>query len=187
MALTQYQERRRLALFVLLIAAFLALLFVGSAWTEDVHETIEVAGLALIVVGIAGRIWCTLYIGGRKASEIVASGPYSISRNPLYVFSSIAAGGAGAATGSLLLGAIFMLGCAVAFRVVILREERYLRDAFGADFDSYVARVPRFLPNPALYQDIRRVTVDTRLVYRTLTDGLVFFLALPFFETVELL
>ena len=44
MALTQYQERRRLALFVLLIAAFLALLFVGSAWTEDVHETIEVAG-----------------------------------------------------------------------------------------------------------------------------------------------
>jgi len=187
MALTQYQERRRLALFVLLIAAFLALLFVGSAWTEHVHESIEAAGLALIVVGIAGRIWCTLYIGGRKASEIVASGPYSISRNPLYVFSSIAAGGAGAATGSLLLGAIFMLGCAVAFRVVILREERYLRDAFGADFDSYVARVPRFLPNPALYQDIRRVTVDTRLVYRTLTDGLVFFLALPFFETVELL
>ena len=97
MALTQYQERRRLALFVLLIGAFLALLFVGSAWTEDVHETIEVAGLALIVVGIAGRIWCTLYIGGRKASEIVASGPYSISRNPLYVFSSIAAGGAGRA------------------------------------------------------------------------------------------
>ncbi|MEF2551917.1 isoprenylcysteine carboxylmethyltransferase family protein [Aurantimonas sp. A2-1-M11] len=187
MALARYQKRRRLALFALLIAAFMALLVVRSAWPEHVHETIEVAGLALIVVGIAGRIWCTLYIGGRKASEIVSSGPYSISRNPLYVFSSIAAGGAGAATGSLVLGLVFMIGCAAAFRVVILREESYLRGIFGTDFDRYAARVPRFLPKLALYQDVRRITLDTRLVYRTLMDGLVFFLAVPFFETVEML
>ncbi|MBB4002705.1 MAG: isoprenylcysteine carboxylmethyltransferase family protein [Aurantimonas endophytica] len=187
MALGRYQQQRKLALFAILVGAFMALLFVGSAWPEEIHETIEVVGLGLIVVGIAGRIWCTLYIGGRKAAEIVAEGPYSISRNPLYVFSSIAAGGAGAATGSIVLGLVFMVGCAAAFRVVILREEAYLREAFGASFDSYVARVPRFFPDISLFRDVPKITVDMALVYRTMGDGLVFFAAMPFFETVEML
>ncbi|NDV86226.1 isoprenylcysteine carboxylmethyltransferase family protein [Aurantimonas aggregata] len=187
MALGRYQQQRKLALFAILVVAFMALLFVGSAWPEEIHETIEVVGLGLIVIGIAGRVWCTLYIGGRKAAEIVAEGPYSISRNPLYVFSSIAAGGAGAATGSIVLGLVFMIGCAVAFRVVILREEAYLRDAFGAPFDSYVARVPRFFPDISLFRDVPKITVDMALVYRTMGDGLVFFVAMPFFEAVEML
>lgn len=187
MALGRYQKQRKLALFAILAAAFMALPFVGSAWPEEPHETIERVGLALIVIGIAGRIWCTLYIGGRKAAEIVAEGPYSMSRNPLYVFSSIAAGGAGAATGSLVLGLVFMLGCAGAFRIVILREEAFLRDAFGPAFETYVARVPRFFPDVSLYRDAPTVTVDTGRVYRTLGDGLVFFAALPFFEAVEML
>ncbi|UIJ71412.1 isoprenylcysteine carboxylmethyltransferase family protein [Aurantimonas sp. HBX-1] len=187
MALGRYQRQRKLALFAILFAAFMALLFVGSAWPEEMHESVEMAGLALIVIGIAGRIWCTLYIGGRKAAEIVAEGPYSMSRNPLYVFSSIAAGGAGAATGSIVLGLVFAIGCAAAFRIVILREEAYLRDAFGTSFDSYVTRVPRFLPDISLFRDAPTITVDMALVYRTLGDGLVFFLAVPFFETVEML
>ena len=60
MALGRYQRQRRLALFAILVSAFMALLFVGSAWPEEIHETIEMVGLALIVIGIAGRIWCTL-------------------------------------------------------------------------------------------------------------------------------
>jgi protein-S-isoprenylcysteine O-methyltransferase Ste14 len=187
MALGRYQKQRKLVLFALLSLALMALLFVGSAWPEDIHESIEMAGLGLIVVGIAGRIWCTFYIGGRKAAEIVSKGPYSISRNPLYVFSSIAAGGAGAATGSILLGAFFMLGCAVAFGVVILREEAYLRETFGSEFETYASRVPRFLPDVSLYRDVQRLSIDMGLVYRTLIDGLMFFAALPFFETVEMM
>ena len=187
MALGRYQRQRRLALFAILVGAFMALLFVGSAWPEEIHESIEVVGLALIVIGIAGRIWCTLYIGGRKAAEIVAEGPYSISRNPLYVFSSIAAGGAGAATGSIVLGLVFMIVCAAAFRVVILREEAYLREAFGPAFETYVARVPRFLPDLSLFRDVPKITVDMALVYRTMGDGLVFFAAMPFFEAVEMM
>lgn len=50
------------------------------------HESVEAIGLAAIVLSIVGRAWCTLYIGGRKKAEIVDRGPYSISRNPLYVF-----------------------------------------------------------------------------------------------------
>lgn len=185
MALSAYQKRRRLALAALLGIAFCSLFFVGSAWGEEAHEAVELLGLVAMTVGIAGRLWCTLYIGGRKAREVVAKGPYSISRNPLYVFSSIAAFGIGASVGSLILGLLFTVGCAVAFHFVIRREEAYLQDRFGATYAAYMARVPRFLPNFALYADERRVSVDVQRIYRTLRDGLVFFAAMPFFETVE--
>ncbi len=47
----------------------------------------EIWGITAIFVAIAGRAWVLLYIGGRKNSELVTYGPYSITRNPLYVFS----------------------------------------------------------------------------------------------------
>ena len=39
------------------------------------HEGMESFGLALILICIVGRSWCSLYIGGRKKAEIVDRGP----------------------------------------------------------------------------------------------------------------
>ncbi|KAB0682687.1 methyltransferase family protein [Aureimonas leprariae] len=187
MTLSEFQHLRRLLLIGLVAIAFLCLLFVRSAWTGDTHETIEAAGMGLIVVGIAGRLWCTLYIGGRKAAEIVDIGPYSVCRNPLYVFSSIAACGVGAQTGSVAVAAFFLLGCALAFQIVIRREEGFLAEAFGEAYRQYLGRVPRFWPNFRLYADSATITVTTSRVRRTLIDALPFFAAMPAFEAVEYL
>jgi protein-S-isoprenylcysteine O-methyltransferase Ste14 len=185
--LSRFQKLRRGALAGLLAVAFLALAVVGSSHGEEVHEFIERFGLALMIVGIAGRIWCTFYIGGRKSAEIVDRGPYSLTRNPLYVFSTIAAAGVGAQTGSLVLGAVFGVGCALAFQPVIRREERHLRAAFGAPYEAYIARVPRFVPRFCGYVDRAEMTIRTGRVYRTLVDGLVFLTAIPLFEGIEFL
>ena len=185
MALARYQSLRRLALALLIGLAFALLLVVRSSSGGEFHEYVEAVGLGLIVIGIVGRMWCTLYIGGRKSAEVVSMGPYSITRNPLYVFSSIAAAGVGAQTGSVLLGLIFMAVCALCFLVVIRREERFLKAEFGAPYLAYMAAVPRFWPRFSQFRDQAELTVRTRLVYRTLADGLVFFIAVPAFEFVE--
>ncbi|KQT44643.1 hypothetical protein ASG43_14190 [Aureimonas sp. Leaf454] len=185
--LSHFQRLRRGVLAALLAAAFLALAVVGSSHGQAVHELIEQVGFALMVVGIAGRIWCTFYIGGRKSAEIVDAGPYSMTRNPLYLFSTVAAAGVGAQTGSVILALAFAAGCALAFQPVIRREERHLARLFGAPYQAYLDRVPRFVPNVCAYRDRPEMTIRTDRVYRTLTDGLVFLAAIPLFEGIELL
>ncbi|RRH93734.1 isoprenylcysteine carboxylmethyltransferase family protein [Mesorhizobium tamadayense] len=182
-----YQYMRRVVLTVLIVVLFAALLFGQSTFRPDtpVHESIEMFGVLLIFLGIAGRLWATLYIGGRKSSEVVTGGPYSITRNPLYVFSTVAAAGVGAQIGSFSGIILFALLCAGAFHIVILREEKFLKQALGAPYEAYLARVPRFLPKLSLYQEGDTGSFKPRLLLNTLLDGLVFLVALPAFELID--
>jgi hypothetical protein len=47
-------------------------------------------------------------------------------------------------------------------------------------------RVPRFFPNPRLFRDDAQVTFDSRIFRVTFLDGLVFLLAIPLLEAVEM-
>lgn len=187
--LAAFQRARRLVLALLIAAIFSVLLFGQSLFPPDtiVHETLEMLGNALIFCGIVGRLWATLYIGGRKSEAIIVSGPYSITRNPLYVFSTVAAVGVGAQTGSLVAALCVGIFCAAAFHVVILREERHLREMFGAAYADYLRRVPRFWPAPGLYDEGEPSGFRPRLLLTTLLDGMVFLLAAPAFELIDAL
>jgi hypothetical protein len=140
-----------------------------------------------ILIGIGGRLWSTLYIGGRKMAEVVDTGPYSVMRNPLYFFSTVAAAGVGAQLGSLILMVVFAALCWAAFSIVIRREEAFLSARMGKPYQDYLERVPRFFPNPRLYRDEAEVSFQPRLLKRTLIDGLAFFASVPLFETLETL
>jgi protein-S-isoprenylcysteine O-methyltransferase Ste14 len=184
--LSRYQRRRRLSIFIAIICLSALLLFTHHAWTHPlISFSIRSIGIVLIAFGILGRMWSTLYIGGRKSNAVVTEGPYSIMRNPLYFFSSIAALGVGAQTGSIIMAILVGLLCVVAFLIVIKREETFLSDAFGEPYANYCARVPRFFPRFSLFQDPESVTVLTKLVYRTLADGLVFYVAVPLLLLVD--
>lgn len=187
--LGRYQRRRRFVLAGLTAGIFLGLFFVSSALsTEDtLHEHIEAFGIGAILAAILGRTWCTLYIGGRKNAEIVKGGPYSVTRNPLYVFSTIGAAGIGAMTGSITVAIVFAVLCYAAFHAVILVEEAYLEENFGDSYRQYMREVPRFFPNPRLFRESEMLTVRPQLLYRTFIDGLFFLAAYPFFEAIEYL
>lgn len=117
------------------------------------------AGLPLAFIGEAIRAWAVGYSGVTTRGDVVTApalvtaGPYGYVRNPLYIGNGITAlGFAIAFTGRndrtmralLIAGALgAMFGV---YAIVVPHEERYLRSQFGAEFDEYVAAVPRVVP-----------------------------------------
>lgn len=183
-------QRRRKWFAGLALAALLALtaasVTIGGAdglW----HERLEMVGLVCIAMAVVGRAWCSLYIGGRKKAEIVDRGPYSVTRNPLYLFSFLGAFGMGAQAGSLVLALLFTLAAVAVFLRTILREEAWLSAEFGATYEIYRMRTPRFLPNPRLWKDEDELTIRPTFFLRTLRDGVVMFGAVPAMEAIEAL
>lgn len=184
--LGRVQRRRKLALVLAGPAAILMLPFTRSISEETLPgEIMEIVGIMLIVFAILGRSWWTFYIGGSKGRQIIALGPYSVSRNPLYVFSLIGIFGVGAQSGSLLLGPMFLaIGLAV-FIPVILAEERALLRHLGSAYESYLDRVPRFGPRLSEWRDAEIVPAYPVRVLRTATEGTLLLLALPLCESAE--
>ena len=154
---------------------------VDSPW----HETVETVGWIAIVLAIVGRAWCTLYIGGRKKAELVDRGPYSISRNPLYVFSFVGAFGVGAQSGSLVIATGFVAAALLVFHFTVRREEAFLAREFGEAYARYLARTPRFWPRLSLWRDADELTVRPSLFLLTIRDGLMFLVAIPVFELID--
>lgn len=185
-----YLHRVQLVRKAVLVASILSVCILAALTRtpkgkEGLHEAVEAFGLGMIVVCIVGRAWCSLYIGGRKKVEIVDRGPYSVSRNPLYVFSFIGAAGMGAQTGSIVLAFIFLLIAFAVFHATVRREEEWLGEAFGAPYAAYVAGTPRFWPDLRKWRDQETLEVRPRFFLTTLRDGLAFLLVIPLFEALE--
>lgn len=184
--LGRVQKIRKAVMGLGILAVLAVAVLTQSAWGGgEFHELVEAFGLALIALCIVGRAWCSLYIGGRKKAEIVDRGPYSISRNPLYVFSFIGAFGVGAQTGSVTLALLFLAVTFAVFWFTVRREEAWLTEAFGAPYLAYVARTPRFGPDFSKWKDEGTLEIRPRFFLTTLRDGLVFLLAVPLFESIE--
>jgi protein-S-isoprenylcysteine O-methyltransferase Ste14 len=154
---------------------------------SDIHELVEWIGIVLIVVCILGRTWSSLYISGRKISELVEVGPYSIVRNPLYTFSILGAAGAGMQTGSVAVGIVFGGLAWAVFYMVTLREEKLLLQIHGAAYANFRARIPRFIPDVRLWRDVQTLTITPPRVAATFADAMVFLVSVPLAEIFELL
>jgi protein-S-isoprenylcysteine O-methyltransferase Ste14 len=175
-------QLRRKTTIRIAAAALVPLMLFTTGWATPggwYREGLEAAGVLLVVTGILGRAWSTLYIGGRKARELVTAGPYSICRNPLYLFAFIAVAGLGAQTGSLVISTLFALGAYVIFIPVVRQEEVALRAVFGADFDAYRARVPRFVPRFSQWRDVPILRIDPKRYRQTVLDGLILLALVP--------
>jgi protein-S-isoprenylcysteine O-methyltransferase Ste14 len=81
----------------------------------------------------------------RSASQLVTHGPYRFTRNPMYTGLTLQYLGGSALLNSAWPIIVLPLVLLVLIRTVILREENYLRNAFGAEYAAYVASVRRWL------------------------------------------
>jgi protein-S-isoprenylcysteine O-methyltransferase Ste14 len=111
------------------------------------------AGLALITAGTVLLLWCVrdFYVAGKGTlapwsppRNLVVTGLYRFSRNPMYVAVSIVLLGWAVwytSTGLLLYAAIV----AIAFQLrILLYEEPHLENAFGQEWLEYRKHVRRW-------------------------------------------
>jgi len=117
-------------------------------------------GWLLFIGYLMLRFWATMYIGGRKDKQLQTSGPYSISRNPLYLGSLAYGLSIIFFLHSLSLMAAFLLVTLIYSRWVIKSEEAVLEGKFGDEFRAYCALVPRLFPSLANYHADDSVLVN---------------------------
>jgi protein-S-isoprenylcysteine O-methyltransferase Ste14 len=114
----------------------------------------DVIAIGPLAAGATLLLWCVreFYVAGRGTlapwappARLVVSGPYRVSRNPMYMAVTSILIGWALAYGSRALW-IYAASVAVAFHLrIVLGEEPWLARRHGAEWDAYRSRVPRWL------------------------------------------
>jgi protein-S-isoprenylcysteine O-methyltransferase Ste14 len=188
MSATSFVEKTRIPLTrVFAVILLTIIIFSFSAWERISFVSNLFFLIGCILVGIAslGRLWCSLYIGGYKNTTLVTSGPYSISRNPLYFFSMIGGAGVGLATETLLIPVFIVILFLVYYPGVIRSEERRLLSLHGGRFEAYHRNTPAFFPKLSLLQEPETYTVNPRIFKRNIFRALWFIWLVGILEIIE--
>ncbi len=143
-----FLEQKRHRSMLLTLAVGVLLLVCGSraglgSWWAAVALPL---GVVLVALGMAARLWATLYHAGHKNDELITEGPYSLCRNPMYTANVVGGLGVMLATLTVTAPLLFLLAVAVHYGVTVRREEARLRRRHGPRFEAYRAATPAFLP-----------------------------------------
>ena len=131
-----------------------AALYLFELWRRAPLPAAVAWSLGLVLPGLWLRGYAAGYV--KKNRELTMTGPYSYTRNPLYLGSMLIAAGFAVALLSWPVALVLALGFSVIYIPVIASEERFLRATFPG-FDAYCRRVPRLIPRliPASTSDVQ--------------------------------
>ena len=94
------------------------------------------AGGAIAAAGEMLRFWAAGHL--EKGREVTQSGPYRLTRHPLYVGSATIAAGAAVASAAVGAAAVILVYVGATLVSAILHEEANMRAAFGDQYDAYL-------------------------------------------------
>lgn len=122
-------------------------------------------GAPLALIGLLVRGWASGHL--RKNKELTVSGPYALTRNPLYFGSFCMTLGVALSGGNWLLGAGLIFLFLVVYYPVMQAEARLMRELFKDEYESWSREVPLFLPRPTPFRPSgRRFDFDLYLQHR---------------------
>jgi protein-S-isoprenylcysteine O-methyltransferase Ste14 len=113
------------------------------AWFSHPDLMSLAVGLPLSGCGLALRAWAAGHLA--KDQRLATSGPYSFTRNPLYLGTLITALGLAAAARSVGLALLFTALFALVYLPAIELEEQHLTAILGG-YAEFAARVPLLIP-----------------------------------------
>jgi protein-S-isoprenylcysteine O-methyltransferase Ste14 len=111
------------------------------------------SGVALTALGVALSIWARLTLGSnwsgvvtvKEDHELIRKGPYRWVRHPIYTGMLMSFAGTALVAGRVR-GWVGLALVLVTFHFKAKREERFLRQEFGAGFEEHAKSTGMFLP-----------------------------------------
>ncbi|MBI4120292.1 MAG: isoprenylcysteine carboxylmethyltransferase family protein [Parcubacteria group bacterium] len=110
-----------------------------------------VLGLPLVVCGVSLLFWAVRTFAKSEISprfkpvgSIMTSGPFAFTRNPMYLSFTLIYLGIAFALNAFWPIFILLPVIAILHYGVILREEKYLKEKFGGEYQMYKTRVRRW-------------------------------------------
>ncbi|MBB4197694.1 isoprenylcysteine carboxyl methyltransferase [Rhodoblastus sphagnicola] len=110
-------------------------------------------GRVVAAAGIALDLWAmavmtaahTNIMPNHGARRLVTSGPFALTRNPIYLGNTLVTLGIGLGLDALWFIPLAVAAAVLVERLAIRREEAHLAARFGAEWTAYAAATPRWL------------------------------------------
>lgn len=143
---------------VILVLCMTAASLLGMAlppfWAPSpIKELLSVFGIMLIGVALTIEISAVLvmrkakttFLPHKSSAQLVTSGPFSFTRNPIYFGNVVLLFGLGLLFENMWFWLLALIYGALTQRLAILREEAHLQAKFPAAFLAYKKKVRRWI------------------------------------------
>lgn len=113
----------------------------GRTWLQILGVLLFVAGLALIFWALRKLLHHrTSILSTRRTSHLVTSGPFRLTRNPVYLGYALVMLALGLIASCAWMIAASLITATLIHLYVIRREEKHLLARFGFEFERYCRR-----------------------------------------------
>ena len=134
--------------------------FLSCHWEVENEWLIWPVAAFFVLLGVAIRVWAQQHIRFRlhEKRHLTTTGPYALTRNPLYIANTLICVGLTAASELFWMAPITLVWCAIVYSLVVRYEEGRVLRKYGRPFQQYMAAVPRWMPRSLKREGLELVT-----------------------------
>jgi protein-S-isoprenylcysteine O-methyltransferase Ste14 len=102
-------------------------------------------GIIITAAGLLLRTWACGHL--RKEKELTTSGPYSYTRNPLYLGNLILGIGVVVGSQSLWIFGYFIIYFVIFYSIAVMKEKEKMMNMYPEEYEEFSRKVPLFFPS----------------------------------------
>lgn len=179
---------RKVIFFIVTIAIFAYWILTEPLWIELSDGALLICkdiGILCLIIGIFGRVFATMTIGGKKNSAVINTELYSTIRHPLYFFSLFLFLGVGFIIGRIDMFILLVVAFYGQFLPIMINEEKFLSKKLGQDYVDFSNKTPRLFPKFSNFTYRENIQINTKLVIKTFLDGALTFAIIPLIDIIN--